>query len=62
VVDVKTRPPSIQPKNVHYPAPANRFGGGLSQFTPVNVVIKNSHARRQTASGLNCSAFAIAHA
>ena len=52
---------NIEPKNVPYPTPASRFGSGLSQLTPVSVVIKNSHARCQTAVGLNCSAVAVAH-
>ena len=43
---------AIDPKNVHYPAPASRFGGGLSQFTPVSVVIKCSQTCAQTAVGL----------
>ncbi|MDH5498612.1 MAG: hypothetical protein OEY60_15935 [Nitrospira sp.] len=50
-----------KPKNVHYPHPASRFGGSLSQFTPVGVVIKNSHARCQTAVGFHGSAVAVAH-
>lgn len=43
------------------PIPANRFGEGFSQFTPVNVVVMNSHTCCGTAVGLNCSAVTVVY-